>query len=150
MVVLGIDIGGSGIKGAPVDVERGALTAERHRIPTPQFAVFRRGRKPLIPRRLRYPLFVKSATEDASLGIAQASVVDDEARLRERIGFIHEQTHSDALVEELMIAFGAQDRPASIGSTCLIREFRYEYETTSGETFSHAGGMNPALFLHRD
>jgi polyphosphate glucokinase len=36
MVVLGIDIGGSGIKGAPVDVERGTLTVERHRIPTPQ------------------------------------------------------------------------------------------------------------------
>lgn len=35
MEILGIDIGGSGIKGAPVDVERGELTAERHRIPTP-------------------------------------------------------------------------------------------------------------------
>ena len=73
-----------------------------HRIPTPQFGVFRRGRKPHIPRRLRYPLFVKSATEDASFGIAQASVVDDEARLRERIDFIHEQTRSDALVEEFI------------------------------------------------
>lgn len=36
MKVLGIDIGGSGIKGAPVDTERGVLLAERHRIPTPQ------------------------------------------------------------------------------------------------------------------
>lgn len=34
--ILGIDIGGSGIKGAPVDVERGELATERHRIPTPQ------------------------------------------------------------------------------------------------------------------
>ena len=33
---LGIDIGGSGIKGAPVDVDAGALTAERLRIETPQ------------------------------------------------------------------------------------------------------------------
>lgn len=73
-----------------------------HRIPTPQFAVFRRDRKPIIPRRLKYPLFVKSATEDASLGIAQASVVEDQARLLERIEFIHEQTHSDALVEEFI------------------------------------------------
>ncbi len=32
---LGIDIGGSGIKGAPVDIERGVLLAERLRIPTP-------------------------------------------------------------------------------------------------------------------
>jgi polyphosphate glucokinase len=36
MEILGIDIGGSGIKGAPVDVRTGILTAERHRIPTPQ------------------------------------------------------------------------------------------------------------------
>ncbi len=35
-VVLGIDIGGSGIKGAPVDVSRGVLVGERLRIPTPR------------------------------------------------------------------------------------------------------------------
>ena len=33
--ILGIDIGGTGIKGAPVDVEHGTLTADRLRIPTP-------------------------------------------------------------------------------------------------------------------
>jgi polyphosphate glucokinase len=33
--VLGIDIGGSGIKGAPVDLATGELLAERLRIPTP-------------------------------------------------------------------------------------------------------------------
>lgn len=71
-----------------------------HRIPTPQFVVFPRGRKAHIPKKLRFPLFVKSSTEDASLGIAQASVVSDKKQLLERIAFIHEQTHSDALVEE--------------------------------------------------
>ena len=35
MEVLGIDIGGSGIKGAPVDVEKGEFTAERLRLDTP-------------------------------------------------------------------------------------------------------------------
>jgi D-alanine-D-alanine ligase len=71
-----------------------------HRIPTPGFAVFRKGQRYRIPRRLKYPLFVKSATEDASFGISQASVVSDLERLKERIEFIHEQTNSDALVEE--------------------------------------------------
>lgn len=33
--ILGIDIGGTGIKGAPVDLEAGALAGERFRIPTP-------------------------------------------------------------------------------------------------------------------
>jgi polyphosphate glucokinase len=36
MEILGIDIGGSGIKGALVDTQRGELVSERHRIPTPQ------------------------------------------------------------------------------------------------------------------
>ncbi|MDB6044503.1 MAG: ddlA [Gammaproteobacteria bacterium] len=71
-----------------------------HRIPTPHFTVFRRGVRVNIPRRLRFPLFVKSTTEDASLGIAQASVVEDAAKLKERIAFVHEQVGSDALVEE--------------------------------------------------
>lgn len=35
MEILGIDIGGSGIKGAPVDITRGELVSNRHRIPTP-------------------------------------------------------------------------------------------------------------------
>ena len=71
-----------------------------HRIPTPQFTVFRRGARFHVPRKLRYPLFVKSTVEDASLGIAQASVVEDAARLKERVEFVHEQVKSDALVEE--------------------------------------------------
>jgi D-alanine-D-alanine ligase len=71
-----------------------------HRVPTPQFIVFPRGKRPRVPNKLRFPMFVKSSTEDASLGIAHASVVADQKQLVERIAFIHEQTHSDALVEE--------------------------------------------------
>lgn len=36
MDILGIDVGGSGIKGAIVDTEKGELKTDRHRIPTPQ------------------------------------------------------------------------------------------------------------------
>jgi polyphosphate glucokinase len=35
-VVMGVDIGGTGIKGAPVDVVKGELVGERHRILTPK------------------------------------------------------------------------------------------------------------------
>lgn len=38
MDVLGIDIGGTGIKGAPVNTLTGSLIEERHRIPTPESA----------------------------------------------------------------------------------------------------------------
>ena len=71
-----------------------------HRIPTARFTVLPRDRRYREPRRLKFPLFVKSATEDASLGISQASIVHDGHKLRERVEFIHEQTSSDALVEE--------------------------------------------------
>jgi len=71
-----------------------------HRIPTARFALLPRNRPYRPPRRLGFPLFVKSATENASLGISQASIVHDPQKLRERVEFIHEQTNSDALVEE--------------------------------------------------
>src|SRR3954465_6446326 len=71
-----------------------------HRIPTPGFALFRRGQRYKIPRKMKFPLFVKSVTEDASLGISQASIVHEAEHLKERIEFIHVQTNSDALVEE--------------------------------------------------
>ena len=38
MEILGIDIGGTGIKGAPVDLDTGMLTKERYRLPTPEGA----------------------------------------------------------------------------------------------------------------
>ncbi len=71
-----------------------------HRVPTAAFQFIPFGKRFKEPRRLRFPLFVKSATDDASLGIAQASLVDDMQSLKERVEFIHEQVQSDALVEE--------------------------------------------------
>lgn len=71
-----------------------------HRVETPDFKLFPVGRKFQEPRKLTFPLFVKSAVEDASLGISQASLVEDMQSLRERVDFIHEHTQTDALVEE--------------------------------------------------
>jgi len=70
-----------------------------HRMPLADFAVCPRGRKPRRPRRLQFPLIVKSATLDASIGISQASVVEDDDRLEERVRFIHNSIGTDALVE---------------------------------------------------
>ena len=70
-----------------------------HRIPVPEFAVCQLGRAPRRPKRLSFPLIVKSLTKEASAGISQASVVDDDDKLRERIKFIHETIGTDAIVE---------------------------------------------------
>jgi D-alanine-D-alanine ligase len=71
-----------------------------HRIPTPHFHVFSRGQRISVPKKLRYPLFVKSSTDDASLGIAQASVVANPEQLKERVEYVIEAQKSDVLVEE--------------------------------------------------
>lgn len=71
-----------------------------HRIATPAFHLFPFGKRFIEPKKLAFPLFVKSATEDASFGIAQASIVEDMKSLRERVEFIHDHVQSDALVEE--------------------------------------------------
>jgi D-alanine-D-alanine ligase len=73
-----------------------------HGIATPGFAVFAKGQRVVLPTTLSFPLFVKSVSDDASLGIAQASVVHDLRSLTQRIEFIHQQTGSSALVEEFI------------------------------------------------
>jgi D-alanine-D-alanine ligase len=71
-----------------------------HRIPVPGFAVFPMGQKILRPRRLKFPLFVKSVIEEGSVGISQASVVNDDLKFNERVEFIHRQTSSHAIAEQ--------------------------------------------------
>lgn len=71
-----------------------------HRIRTPKFSVFPMGRRVKRPRRLEFPLLVKSANEDASLGISQASIVTNDEKLVDRVAFIHDQVRSEAIVEQ--------------------------------------------------
>jgi D-alanine-D-alanine ligase len=71
-----------------------------HRIPVPAFAVFPIGRKVRRPARLALPLIVKSLSEDASWGISQASVVDSDEKLAERVAFIHERIGTAAIAEQ--------------------------------------------------
>jgi D-alanine-D-alanine ligase len=71
-----------------------------HRVLVPDFVVVPRGGAIRRPRRLGFPLIVKSLTLDASIGISQASVVEDDARLEERVRFIHESIGTPAIVEQ--------------------------------------------------
>jgi D-alanine-D-alanine ligase len=71
-----------------------------HRIPAPDFVVVPRGRKARAPKRLSYPLIVKSLTQESSIGISQASVVEDDTKLKERVDFIHQSIDTDAIVEQ--------------------------------------------------
>jgi len=73
-----------------------------HGVRVPEFATFHPGDPFLRPSTLRFPLIVKPLLEDASVGIAQASVVGDDASLAERVTFIHEKFQQAAIAEELI------------------------------------------------
>lgn len=70
-----------------------------HRVLCPEFTVFPLGRPVRRPKNLGFPLIVKSVSEEASIGISQASIVEDDERLRERVAFIHNSVGSGAIVE---------------------------------------------------
>jgi D-alanine-D-alanine ligase len=70
------------------------------RIPVPAFAVFPMRRKVRRPPRLALPLIVKSLTEDGSYGISQASIVDTDEQLVERVAFVHERLGTAAIAEQ--------------------------------------------------
>ena len=70
------------------------------RIAVPAFAVFPMRRKVKRPSRLALPLIVKSLNEDGSFGISQASIVDTDEKLAERVAFVHERLGTAAIAEQ--------------------------------------------------
>ncbi|NIO11510.1 MAG: ATP-grasp domain-containing protein, partial [Deltaproteobacteria bacterium] len=70
-----------------------------HRILHPDFAFFPMGRPVRRHKRLQFPLIVKSVSQEASVGISQASIVDDDEKLKERVAFVHNSVGTDAIAE---------------------------------------------------
>ncbi|MEZ5923314.1 MAG: ATP-grasp domain-containing protein [Hyphomicrobiaceae bacterium] len=68
----------------------------------PEFAIFPMRRHAKRPKSLEFPLFVKSLTAEGSVGISGASIVRDDAKLMERVEFIHRTAHSAALAEQFI------------------------------------------------
>jgi D-alanine-D-alanine ligase len=71
----------------------------KHRIPTPQGAVYSR---PAKNGWVRYPALVKPATEHCSFGITPDAVVDTPEQLRQRVEYVLDTWHCKALVEEFI------------------------------------------------
>jgi D-alanine-D-alanine ligase len=71
-----------------------------HRIQVPSFAVFPVGRKVRRPKSLKFPILVKSLSEEGSAWISQASLVHDDEKLAERVSLVHRQTNTPAIAEQ--------------------------------------------------
>lgn len=78
------------------------MLVHHRRIAVPAFAVFPMHRKVKRPARLALPLIVKSLNEDGSHGISQASIVDTDEKLAERVAFIHERIETAAIAEQFI------------------------------------------------
>jgi D-alanine-D-alanine ligase len=99
-----------------------------HRIPIPDFIVIPRGQRVRRPRKLEFPLFVKSLMEHASYGISQASLVEDDEKLAERVAFVHENIGTDAIAErfikgrEIYVGVLGNDRLIALPPLELVME----------------------------
>jgi D-alanine-D-alanine ligase len=71
-------------------------------IPTARGFVLYPGQKHAIPRGMRFPMMVKPARQDASLGINSQSVCHTVEQLRKQLRYIHEIYEQEALVEEYL------------------------------------------------
>lgn len=91
-----------------------------HRVPAPAFHVFPKGRRTKRPAQLDFPLIVKSLTEDASRGISQASVVENDDKLSERVAFVHNRIGTAAIAEqfidgrEIYVGVIGNDKPRAL------------------------------------
>ena len=73
-----------------------------HRIPSPDFTVVPIHRRPVLPKKLSFPLIVKSLTYESSIGISQASVVANEEQLQKRVKYIHDTILTPAIIEQFI------------------------------------------------
>jgi D-alanine-D-alanine ligase len=100
--LLGIPYTGSGPMALGIALDK-PLSKElfiARRIPTPRFAVYRQMPASLQP--LTFPLMLKLAAEDASLGITPANVISDEASFLERLQQLLDEYHAPVLAEEFI------------------------------------------------
>lgn len=117
--MLGCRYTGNGPRALHLGQDKG-LTKKilrHHGVPTPDFAIVERGGR--WRRDLEFPLIVKPAGADSSIGIDVGSVVDDDEALARRIGYVHEHLGT-ALIEryvdgrELYAAVVGDDPPEAL------------------------------------
>ena len=100
--ILGIPFTGSGPEGLMLcrDKTLCKQLLTIHRIRVPGFISIDLSKKVRIPKSLHYPLVVKPAFEDSSEGISNASLVNNETALLERVKFVHERWDQPVIAEE--------------------------------------------------
>ncbi|MHC4618202.1 MAG: D-alanine--D-alanine ligase family protein [Planctomycetota bacterium] len=134
--MLGIPFTGTGATGLMLcrDKRLCKQLLSLHRIRVPGFLSLSRNRPVRVPKTLRYPLVVKPAFEDSSEGISNASLVNNEDELRERVQFVHERWEQPVIAEEYIE--GRELYVSILGNRRLFmlpfRECVFDYEGNDG------------------
>ncbi len=100
--LLGVPFTGCGPEAMMLCKDKGLSKQilSHHRVRVPQFALLPVKKLAKRPRWLDLPIFIKPLKEEASLGISQASFVENDAQFEERVKFIHETMGLDVIAEE--------------------------------------------------
>ncbi len=105
-----------------------------HKIRVPNFFSLPHGRKFRVAKTARYPLVVKPALEDGSEGISNASLVNDDSELAERVRFMHQRWEQPAIAEEYIK--GRELYVSIMGNKRLvvlpIRECLFDFDNKEG------------------
>lgn len=134
--MLGIPFTGTGLMGLMLcrDKRLCKELLSLHKIRVPGFCSLPKGRKIRITKKIHYPLVIKPALEDGSEGISNASLVNDETDLEQRVNFMHERWDQPAIAEEYID--GRELYVSIIGNKQLkvlpIRECIFDYEGRDG------------------
>ena len=106
-----------------------------HRLPTPKFQLFENNNEEI--KDLNFPLIVKPAQEDASIGIKDESVVYNEQELRKMVENVIKEYKQPALVEEFI-----DGREFNVG---IIGDKEKEILPISEITFDGLPGGKPKI-----
>lgn len=134
--MLGIPFTGTGLMGLMIGRDKGLCKEllSLHKIRVPGFCSLARGHKIRIAKKIHYPLVIKPALEDGSEGIANASLVNNEEELKQRVSFIRERWEQPAIAEEYID--GRELYVSVIGNKQLkvlpIRECIFDTEIKDG------------------
>ncbi|MDE2028470.1 MAG: hypothetical protein KGJ11_08015, partial [Candidatus Omnitrophica bacterium] len=71
-----------------------------HHIKVSRFHTYYRGKPVAVKTKMKLPAVIKPLCEEASRGISQASIADNAQGFVERVKFIHDNMHMDAIAEE--------------------------------------------------
>jgi len=100
--MVGVPFTGTGPTGLMLCKNKGLMKKlmSYHKIRTPRFTLLNQNKPIRKSKQLSYPIIIKPTKEDASYGISQASFVENDEAFVDRVKFVHESMHQDALVEE--------------------------------------------------